>query len=359
VSNGMPEKRIDILIIGAGPAGCAAAISARQAGLKTMLIDASAFAHNAPGETLHPGVEPILKKLGVWDSITAAGFHRHRGIWRESGEGTRTFMPYGSDSNGEWLGLQADRRILHGILRSAAREAGAVFKEATTARHALMRDGRVEGVVCEGLEIRARWVFDATGQRAWLARKLNLRADRSGSARRVRFGWKEGSDRCLEGQPLFRQRQGGWEWFAPLGDGRTAWVTLDQAAEPGVERSIGLRHDRKAATGLDMTGRLHSSCAGPGYFLLGDAAALLDPASSNGVLRALMSGMLAADLAACVISGKDEGPALQAYMQWIGALYKHHIESLDDLYRRMDYEHAGKQYIQKTGEKAADDRPQL
>jgi flavin-dependent dehydrogenase len=316
--------------------------------MKTILIEARAFARNAPGETLHPGVEPILKKLGAWDSITAAGFHRHRGIWRENGEGTRTFMPYGSDSDGEWFGLQADRRILHGLLQDAAREAGAVFKEATPARDIILRDGRVDGVVCKELEIRARWVFDATGRRAWLARKLNLQADRSAPPVRVRFGWKEGSDRCLEGQPLFRQRKDGWEWFAPLGDGRTAWVTLDQTAQPGTEHSIGVRHDRKTATGLDMTWRLHSSCAGPGHFLLGDAAALLDPASSNGILRALMSGMLAADLAAQTLSGKDEKAAIQVYVKWIAALYRHHVDSLEGIYRRIDgerdREQVGQQY---------------
>jgi flavin-dependent dehydrogenase len=347
--------RTDVLIIGAGPAGCAAAISAREAGLKTMLIEARASAHIAPGETLHPGVEPINRKLGVWADITAAGFHRHRGIWRESG-GERTFMPYGLDSDGEWLGLQADRRILHSILRRTASEAGAVVKEAAAARDVILRDGRVGGVVCEGLEIQARWVFDATGQRAWLAHKLKLRADRSGPRLRVRFGWKKASDRCLEGQPLFRQRQGGWEWFAPLGDGRTAWVTLDQTAEHRMERLPGTA-GRHAPYGLDIGWRLHPSCAGPGYFLLGDAAALLDPASSNGVLRALMSGMLAADLAACVISGKDEEAALQSYVQWTGTLYKHHMESLADLYRRRDREQAGKHYIQKTGEKATSEQP--
>jgi flavin-dependent dehydrogenase len=323
----MPGKRTDILIIGAGPAGCAAAISARQAGLETMLIEARASAHHVPGETLHPGVEPILRKLGVWDDIAAAGFHRHMGIWRESG-GPRMFMPYGSDSNGRWLGLQADRRTLHDILRRAASKVGAVFKEATAAHDAILQYGRVEGVACNGLEIRARWVFDATGRRAWLARKLNLRADRPGPSLRARFGWKEGSDCSLAGQPLFRQCKGGWEWLAPLGDGRTAWVTLDRAAEPGVERSIGVCHSGKAATGLDMTWRFHPSCAGPGYFLLGDAAALLDPASSNGVLRALMSGMLAADLAARAISGCSEETVLQAYVKWMAALYRHHVDNL-------------------------------
>jgi len=333
VGNRMSGKRTDILVIGAGPAGCAAAISARQAGLETILIEACTSVHNAPGETLHPGVEPILRKLEVWNDITAAGFYRHHGIWRES-NGVRTFMPYGSDSNGKWLGFQADRRTLHGILRRAASEAGAVFKEALTAQDAILQHGRVDGVVCKESEIRARWVFDATGRHAWLARKLNLCVDRAGPPLRVRFGWKNGSDRCLEGQPLFRQRKDGWEWLAPLGDDRIAWVTLDQAAQPGMEHSIGVRHGGKSAAGLDMTWRLHPSCAGPGYFLLGDAAALLDPASSNGVLRALMSGMLAADLAARAISGCDEEAAARDYVEWIEALFNHHRNSLGNSYYR-------------------------
>jgi flavin-dependent dehydrogenase len=133
---------------------------------------------------------------------------------------------------------------------------------------------------------------------------------------------------------------------------------LDQAAEHRMERLPGTG-GRQTPYGLDMGWRLHPSCAGPGYFLMGDAAALLDPASSNGVLRALMSGMFAAHLAACVIAGKDEETALQTYVQWIGALYKHHMEILGDLYRRMDHEQVGKQYIQKTGEKATSEQPLL
>ena len=330
----MPEKHTDILIIGAGPAGCAAAISARQAGLKTMLIEAHSCPRNAPGETLHPGIEPILKKLGVWEGITAAGFHRHRGIWRESGS-SREFMPYGSDGDGEWLGLQADRRLLHGILQRAASEAGAVFKPDTAPSEVILRNGRVAGLVCRGLEISARWVLDATGQRAWLARVLALRAERPGPLLRVRFGWHDGDGRCLEGQPLFRRREAGWDWFAPLGDGRTAWVALDQTAEQKQAAApLTDGNGNQRVPGLDMTWRLHPCCAGPGYFLLGDAAALLDPASSNGVLRALMSGMLAADLAARVFFGGDEDIASRAYAAWTESLFNHHKAGLGGLYSR-------------------------
>ncbi|MEO9061558.1 MAG: FAD-dependent monooxygenase [Nitrosospira sp.] len=338
----------DILIIGAGPAGCAAAIHARQAGLSVMMIDARADACRAPGETLHPGVEPILKKLGVWHDVIAAGFHRHRGVWRESGS-LRVFESYGSDSGlgsdsgpdsggrQAWLGFQANRRTLHGILQRAAEQAGVVLRRNAAPDGVIREDGcrgGVGGVVCKRAEIRTRWVFDATGRRAWLARMLALRAERSGPPLRVRFGWKDGEDPCLEGQPLFQQQLNGWAWQAPLGDGSTAWASLEQASartvQPGWGEDGGGKG--KGGRGVDMTWRLHAPCAGPGYFLLGDAAALLDPASSNGVLRALMSGMLAADLAAQVRCGRDERAAAQAYSSWISGLFHHQAARLLDSY---------------------------
>ena len=351
----------DILIIGAGPAGCAAAIHARQAGLSVMMIEARADACRAPGETLHPGVEPILKKLGVWHNVIAAGFHRHRGVWRESG-GLRVFEPYGSNEGSDagsdsesdsgpgsgtgsdsgpdsgsqqaWLGFQADRRILHGILQRAAEQAGAVLRRDAAPGGVIREDGcrgGVGGVVCKGAEIRTRWVFDATGRRAWLARMLALRAERPGPPLRVRFGWKNGEDPCLEGQPLFRQQLNGWAWQAPLGDGSTAWAVLDHASARTAQPGWG-EHGGGGGRGVDMTWRLHAPCAGPGYFLLGDAAALLDPASSNGVLRALMSGMLAADLAAQVRCGRDEHAATQAYSSWISGLFHHQAARLLESY---------------------------
>src|SRR4051794_25366150 len=70
----------DLLIIGAGPAGCAAAISARRHGLTVMMLEASAQPRRVPGETLHPGIEPLFARLGVAAQVARAGFHRHAGI---------------------------------------------------------------------------------------------------------------------------------------------------------------------------------------------------------------------------------------------------------------------------------------
>jgi flavin-dependent dehydrogenase len=320
--------RTDVLIVGGGPAGCAAAISARQAGLSTVLIEARADARPGPGETLHPGIEPILKKLDVWHEVAAAGFHRHRGLWREA-NGACIFEPYGSDSNGEWLGFQADRRILHDILQRAARKAGTLFRQASMPSNVIADHWRIVGVTCKTSEIRSRWVFDATGRNSWLGRTLGLRVDRPGPPLELRFGWKTHDDQYPDEQPLFRQLARGWEWYAPLGNGplgkgRVAWARLKQT-----ERT----EETRPPWGMDMTWRLHQPCAGPGYFLLGDAAALLDPAASNGVLRALMSGMLAANLVARVLHGVHEDSVAQtSYISWITGLFRHQVEVLRGLY---------------------------
>ena len=220
--------RTDVLIVGGGPAGCAAAISARQAGLSTVLIEARADARPGPGETLHPGIEPILKKLDIWHEVAAAGFHRHRGLWREA-NGECIFKPYGSDGNGEWLGFQADRRTLHSILQRAAMNAGTLFRQASMPGRILFDAGRIVGVTCETSKFSADGCSDATGRTSWLARTLGLPVERPGPPLQLRFGWKTHNDQYSDGTAIPRGLASGWEWFAPLGNGpsgkgRVAWA---------------------------------------------------------------------------------------------------------------------------------------
>ena len=296
----------DVVVIGAGPAGCAAALAARRRGLRVVVIDALDRPRLAPGETLHPGIEPMLAELGVWERVSKAGFHRHRGIWNEWA-GRRWFTAYGDDDAGPWLGLQADRRTLHTLLQDAAMEAGAELRRGVTPVDVLDDGGRIGGVRTKTAAIRARWVFDATGVIAWLAHRLALPVEHHSPPLRIRFGWTTVVARALDGQPLFRRHAEGWDWQAPLGNGRLAWVTLRVTP-----------HRRRRAS---YAWRLHRRAAGPGYFVLGDAAALLDPAASNGVLRAMMSGVLAAHLVRAMIDGRDEDTAGRAYVEWIERTY--------------------------------------
>jgi len=289
------------------------------------MLEAQAEVRSAPGETLHPGVEAIFRQLNVWDEISSAGFHRHRGIWKGA-DGRRTFAPYGRTDERPWLGFQADRRTLHDILQRAAMKAGATVIRPMSPRAIVRAGDHVVGIDLGSSQICARWVLDATGRRAWLARALGLVAERQGPLLRARFGWSTTEDPGLEGQPQFDRRGDGWDWRAPLGDGRTAWVKLRVTSRQAAAGT-------GAFQGLDLTWRRHRACAGPGYFLLGDAAALLDPSSSNGVLRALMSAIFAIHLIRGVLRREISEPdADAAYMAWIGKLFDSCAAELRELY---------------------------
>src|SRR5260221_4170209 len=85
--------------------------------------------------------------------------------------------------------------------------------------------------------------------------------------------------------------------------------------------------------GADVTWQVADRPAGPGYFLAGDAAATLDPASSHGVLKALMSGIYSGHLAAHVLGGKVPGEAAAShYSAWVRESIHRCIARLDGLY---------------------------
>ncbi len=322
----MTSPTVDLLILGAGPAGCSAAIRARSAGLRVLIIEGSPAPRVAPGETLHPGIEPILDQLGVRQAVLAEGFHRHRGVWVEW-DGPRRFEAYGQDERGPWLGFQADRQRFHRLLEKAAEDAGVEWLRPASPTALLQQNGRVVGVVVNGSEIFARWTADATGRRSWLAKGLKLVEQRDSPQLHVRFGWNTDDDLSeLDDQPLFQAHPQGWDWTAPLGERRSAWATLRvaNASEPAPSHKDG---------GLDLAWRIHRECAGPGYFLLGDAAAVLDPSSSHGTLRALMSGILCAHLlGGSVANGLPEPIAAQEYRNWLHQQYDHDVEALRSLY---------------------------
>jgi flavin-dependent dehydrogenase len=84
--------------------------------------------------------------------------------------------------------------------------------------------------------------------------------------------------------------------------------------------------------GADVTWRVVPA-AGAGYFLTGDAAATLDPASSHGVLKAIMTGMMAGQLIVGVLSGQvTEQAAAAKYARWVAEWFRHDVRALSELY---------------------------
>ena len=112
----MSTKLVDALIVGAGPAGSSAAISLRKLGLSVLVIESNPFPRDRPGETLHPGIEPLFGQLGVLNTVNERGFLRHSHIRHMNSDTEFRDLPYGSDLRGDWCGYQIPRRELDRIL---------------------------------------------------------------------------------------------------------------------------------------------------------------------------------------------------------------------------------------------------
>src|SRR5438094_2192722 len=214
----------DVVVVGAGPAGSAAAITCARADLRVTLLARHVSVRSRPGETLHPGVEPLLKALGVWEQILAHDFPRHEGVWVEWGA-PPTFEAFGGDDEA-WRGFQAWRADLDEILLDEAGSAGAEIVRPTRAA-AVIRDGdRVTGIATDLGQFRARWVIDATGGSHWLAKRLGM-AVRPRSPRLVaRYGYATGECPARDAAPRIVAQGSGWTWTARVRPALYAWTRI-------------------------------------------------------------------------------------------------------------------------------------
>jgi flavin-dependent dehydrogenase len=315
----------DVLVLGAGPAGTAAAISCAQAGLGVVLIERAVFPRHRPGESLHPGIEPLLRQMGVWIEFAARDWLRYAGH-RVQRAGISRFEAFGSDRSGPWSGFQVERGEFDLLLLRQAERLGVTVRLPCRPLIPIPAQGRVGGVqLPEQGPLRARFTIDATGSARWLARRLGLLYTAHSPVLRARYGYAAGSCPARDDAPLWAADATGWIWTARVQPGLYHWTRLwfDQEAARAVapdwlpEELRGLTPQGRSR-GVDATWRIADAPAGPGYFLVGDASALLDPASSHGVLKAIMSGMLAAHAISRVIHDDvAEAEAYRAYNLWM------------------------------------------
>lgn len=320
--------------MGAGPAGSACAVSLREAGIDAVILDREHFPRPAPGETLHPGVEPILEKLGILTKVKTAGFVRHTGIDVVHPDGSQ-FVPY--DKNRTWQGFQLYRTNFDSILLDRAIELGADFVPGVALDTVGLRsDGSMYVVRGRGCRWEADYFVDATGSRAWMANRLAIGFKQHSSRRIAYYGYVRPDERLKLPNPKLIWDATGWTWLAEVRRRSIAWVRLD--LRPGEKRAAGWVPEqvegceslapRKAA---DVSWRMAKQVSAANYFLAGDAAFRLDPASSHGVLKAIMSGMMIAHLIQHNARLGRNGMH-QSYQQWLGKWFEADSSELRRLY---------------------------
>ena len=308
---------MDVLIVGAGPAGCMAALVLARAGARVRLVDRARFPRGKLcGDTVNPGSLAILDAAGLGDAVRARALPV-RGM-TVTGGGARVTTAY----PGRIAGAALTRRELDLLLVEHATAAGAVLEEGVRATGPVMSDGgaRIAGVraTCGGRErvLDARLVIAADGRASRVASALAL-SRFAAAPRRWAFGAYFSGVAGVTEYGEMHIRRGGYMGLAPLPGGITNVCVVQEAADDRAaprldqERVIAdavtddpvmrERFERaEQVSPLIVLGPLavDSDAAGcPGALLAGDAAGFVDPMTGDGLRFALRGGELAAHAA--------------------------------------------------------------
>ncbi|MEE8583512.1 MAG: NAD(P)/FAD-dependent oxidoreductase, partial [Acidobacteriota bacterium] len=205
--------KCEVCVLGGGPAGASLARRLAQMGRQVILIEKHPFPRPHIGESLPPGILPLLRTLGLQMQVERVGFLRpRRAVIRWGGEQRRQ-----QEWEGE-PGFQVDRGRFDQILLEAARQAGVQIVQPAQAERPV-REAKSGWSIPIGQnggrsEIQARFIADATGRRALLGgRKIRF----SAPTLALYAYWRQSG---LSG-PETRVEAGCSEWFwgAPLPDG--------------------------------------------------------------------------------------------------------------------------------------------
>jgi flavin-dependent dehydrogenase len=163
----------DVLVVGAGPAGSAAAAWAARAGLDVVLADAATFPRDKTcGDGLTPRAIGEMQKLGLEDWLRS---HTVNQGLRAHGFGQTLLLPWPGGSLPDW-GSAVARTELDDHLRTVAITSGARATEGARAVGVRREGERVAAVEFRGaegtFEIACRWLVVADGVRSSLGKLL-------------------------------------------------------------------------------------------------------------------------------------------------------------------------------------------
>ncbi len=317
--------RTDVLVVGAGPAGSAAAAWAARAGLDTMLIDAAVFPRDKTcGDGLTPRAIGELQRLGLEDWLRA---HTVSKGLRAHGFGQTLHLPWPGGSLPDW-GSAVARTELDDHLRTTAIKAGARALDGARAVDVRRSGDRVTSVVfrtADGdVEIGCDRLVVADGVRSPLGKKLGREWHRDtvyAVAGRAYVDSTRADDPWISSHLELRGEQdeilSGYGWVFPLGsaDGRGSvnlgagtLATAKRPAEVAIKPLMQLYADtirddfglsgelRLPTSALLPMGGAVSNVAGVNWALVGDAAALVNPLNGEGIDYGLESGRMIVDL---------------------------------------------------------------
>ena len=307
----------DVAVVGGGPAGSTAATLLARRGYKVIALEKARHPRFHIGESLLPMNLPVFERLGVLEKVRALGIFKAGADFEAANErGYNTYAFARAIGNSPPHAYQVWRQDFDKMLYDHARESGADAREG----HEVLsidqigpRETRLEVRTDAGRSygIQARYLVDASGRDAFLSARKKLRRKNTQHQSAAIFGHFRGAALRAGGDAgnisIYRFDHG-WMWMIPLPGGvmsigavcrpeylkqrkgRTVEFLMDTLRlSPGLQKRI---EGAELISEVRVTGNYSydsTRMGGPGWVMVGDAFAFLDPVFSSGVYLA-MSG---------------------------------------------------------------------
>lgn len=351
----MKEKRThNIVIIGAGPAGCSCAISLLNAGIQEVtIIDNSKGGKFHIGESIPPDMNLLLKQLGIYESFLKEGHEPCYGSCSYWGSPLRGYNDSMLSPHGH--GWHLDRSKFNQFLIDESLKKGAkIIKEATylgahkmDVGYQLEYQKRQE----DKKTLEADFVVDATGSRGVFAADRGSYKIQGTSLMCVGLRFKNKGQREVSKLTHLESVEYGW-WYAARIPGEYLLVTFYTTA--AVVKELGLHNLKnwihllaEAPNTWDLLAQMEpvenkvrgfnaasfclNTMTGNDWLAIGDTAATYDPITSQGITKATMQGARAAEIIAYYLQGSKE--ALNQYEKEVKAQYEYYLTSRSYFYK--------------------------
>jgi geranylgeranyl reductase family protein len=345
----MPD-RVDVLVVGAGPAGASAAYWLARRGHSVLAVERKTFPRDKTcGDGLTPRAVRQLADMGLAGELSE--FHRFDGL-RSIAHGVTLELAWPDHPDLPSHGYVVRRRDLDRMVADRAVAAGARVWQGAEALEPLVERGIVTGAAVRRQDtgtveaVRARFVVVADGANSRFGRALGTARDRSypmGMAIRGYFTSPYHDEPWIESHLDLRDRDGnhmpGYGWIFPVGDGTvnvgaglldtftgfkavntTKLMEAFVATAParwgiGPATSCGPPTGGRLPTGGSVVPKV-----GPTWIVAGDAAGSINPFNGEGIAYAYETGRMVADAVAEALLAGD-GLALARYPDRLEEVY--------------------------------------
>ena len=305
-----------LVILGAGPAGCALAGLVAQRGFDVVVCDDEKRPELLVGESLIPAVVPVFRQLGIEERVAEMSTLKPGASFFAT-EGHRMHFHFKSvERQLPGYSYNTPRPELDNLLRTRAEELGARFVKVRAGVESCQRDGQPS----LRLDARTRdmigllpasenepFLVDATGRARLFSRALGLKA-KSGDRNDVAyFAHFENfvHDEVDPGQVIISVLNNGWSWRIPLPGRLSVGIVIDKehaktlGETPEERLEAAIRREpllcEKGANAKRLTPvmtytnyqLLTERGHGPGWVLAGDAFGFVDPMLSPGLFMSL------------------------------------------------------------------------